>query len=78
MSTYSISNDDYNWMLTVQKGVCAICLKNPDNKRLAVDHNHDTNEIRGLLCIKCNSALGKFKDNIELIKRAALYLELSK
>ena len=60
-------------MLAQQKGICLICKKIP-TKRLAVDHNHKTEKVRGLLCIKCNSAIGFFQDDINLIKNAYKYL----
>ena len=44
-------------------------------KSLCVDHNHDTGELRGILCRSCNVGLGNFKDNIDLLKKAVQYLE---
>ena len=61
-------------MLEHQNECCLICNKN-DEKALCVDHCHKTGKVRGLLCNKCNKALGLFNDNIELIKVAASYLE---
>jgi hypothetical protein len=52
--------------------------KNGRVKRLAIDHDHNTGQIRGLLCSACNIALGGFKDNIDSLKRAILYLDGSK
>jgi len=73
---YGISQDQYNDMLQSQGGVCAICSKECEiNKRLSVDHCHNTGEIRGLLCSKCNTALGQMKDSIENLRKAADYLE---
>lgn len=60
-----------------QGGVCAIC-GNPEtdkrNHRLAVDHCHETDKIRGLLCKSCNIGLGMFKDNTNNLTRAVAYL----
>lgn len=53
--------------------MCAICLK-PSDKRLAVDHDHETDEIRGLLCSPCNFALGLFEENPWIMERAIDYL----
>jgi DNA-directed RNA polymerase subunit M/transcription elongation factor TFIIS len=48
------------------------------NKKLAVDHCHNTGKIRGLLCVKCNKVLGLMKDNINLFNNAINYLEENK
>lgn len=72
---YGITLLQYNTMLSKQKGNCAICNNPcPSNKRLAVDHSHKTGIVRGLLCIHCNQALGHFKDDPALIKKAIDYL----
>lgn len=80
---FGISIDQYEHMLIRQNSKCAIC-EMPETKadkrygkvrRLSVDHNHTSGEIRGLLCFECNTALGKFKDNTALLRRAACYLE---
>lgn len=72
---YGITLEQYNSLLESQDGKCKICLK---QKQLVVDHDHDLNEVRGLLCHKCNQALGFFKDDEENILRAAFYLRESK
>jgi hypothetical protein len=72
----------YQEMFELQKGCCAICF-NPEMefandgelKRLAVDHCHIENKIRGLLCARCNKALGSFRDSTQLLKSAIEYLE---
>lgn len=55
---YGVSLADYDKILTAQKGVCAICKRPPKKYRLAVDHNHESGQVRGLLCTPCNRALG--------------------
>lgn len=73
---YGITLDDYIKMHEDQHGVCAIC-KQPErvkNRVLTVDHCHKTGKVRGLLCFDCNTALGKFKDNTELLETAIGYL----
>ncbi len=62
-----------------QNNVCAIC-QNPNGwrKHLVVDHNHETGNLRGLLCDRCNRAIGFFEDNPALLRKAALYLEKHK
>lgn len=81
---YGLSVDDYTNMLVRQGGVCAICRKpettksnNGYIKNLAVDHCHSTGKVRGLLCHHCNTALGKFKDDITLLEAAIKYLKES-
>lgn len=72
---YRLRVEQYNDLLQSQQGVCAICHKECTVKRsLAVDHNHETGKIRGLLCSKCNQALGLL-GTIENLKNAITYLE---
>jgi hypothetical protein len=55
---------DYEAMLSAQGGCCAICRKSPiEGQRLAVDHNHATGAVRGLLCTHCNTMLGYAKED---------------
>ena len=76
LTPYRMTVKDYNRLFTEQNGVCAICgIKPTLERRLAVDHSHTTNKIRGLLCTLCNSGLGMFKDNIDLLARAISYLK---
>lgn len=53
---------------------CAICLTPLEIKKAAIDHNHKTGEVRGILCLRCNSALGGFKDSPTIISSALEYL----
>lgn len=55
---YSLTVEEYDALLASQGGVCAMCGKPPAKNRLAVDHDHETGRIRGLLCRGCNGALG--------------------
>lgn len=75
--TYGITLDDYDAMLETQGGGCAICGKMPEEHgaRLHVDHDHETDEVRGLLCRNCNAGLGWFLDSPGLCKTAMLYLQ---
>lgn len=63
-------------MLELQNYVCAICSLHYSNfkKSLAVDHDHHTGKIRGLLCSKCNTGIGNLKDDPKLLKKALEYL----
>ena len=69
----SISLEDYEKMFDEQKGLCLIC-ETSYVKALAVDHDHITGKVRGLLCGQCNLGLGNFKDNETLLSRAVEYL----
>ena len=71
---YGITLEQYHELLKIQNNVCAICLKPDKSKNLAVDHCHQSNKIRGLLCSKCNRALGYFHDDPILLTKAADYL----
>jgi len=78
---FDLSLEDYDQMLEAQGGVCAIC-KDPEThkrngklKALAVDHNHSTGKIRGLLCSDCNTGIGKLKDDHKVLLAAAEYLK---
>ena len=74
---YGITVEDYNQMFADQNGCCDICgvHQSEVDKRFAVDHNHDTGEVRGLLCSNCNRALGLFGDNTENLAKAIIYLQ---
>ncbi|HUW09593.1 MAG TPA: endonuclease VII domain-containing protein [Anaerolineae bacterium] len=75
---YGLSLADYDAILADQGGGCAICgaLPGDDAKgRLHVDHDHETGQVRGLLCGNCNHALGSFRDSIALMRSAIAYLE---
>ena len=73
---YGLTIEQYDAMLEAQGGVCAICKQpRPENRTLHVDHDHETGEIRGLLCFRCNNALGDFEEQYELFQKAADYLD---
>lgn len=55
--------------------VCGICSKPPKSRRLNLDYDHTTGNVRGLLCYKCNYGLSWFQDNLELLRAAARYVE---
>ena len=74
-SSWGLTQEDYDNMLENQGGVCAICLGPPDREHYCVDHNHETGEIRGLLCNACNRGLGFLRDNTDIVTRAARYLK---
>ena len=70
---YGITLAEYNVILKAQGGVCAIC-KKPSKRTLHVDHNHDTDEVRGLLCFRCNFGITWFKENAGTLLAASCYL----
>jgi hypothetical protein len=76
-SITNLSRFDYAKLLVEQNNCCAICgIESTDMKReLSVDHNHETNKIRGLLCDHCNIGLGNFRDSTTLLSVAIEYLE---
>lgn len=72
---YGITLLEYNSILFRQSGVCAICGNMEiGGKRLSVDHDHNSGNIRGLLCQSCNAGLGLFKENINSLGAAISYL----
>ncbi len=73
---FGIGIDDYERMLAEQGGGCCICRKPPpDNGSLHVDHEHATGEVRGLLCVSCNNALGALQENIDIFRAAIDYID---
>lgn len=74
---FGITIDEYNQMFTLQEGKCAGCSRHQSelSKRLAIDHDHDTGQIRGLLCQNCNRALGLVKDRPSVLVNLAGYLQ---
>ena len=76
-SVTKLSRYDYAKLLVEQNNCCAICgVEATSMKReLSVDHNHETNKIRGLLCTHCNIGLGNFRDSTTLLSVAIEYLE---
>lgn len=72
---YKISLSDYNNLLTLQNGLCAICKEHPSDRSLDVDHNHKTKKVRGLLCRYCNLAVGNLRESKELAQSLISYLD---
>ena len=74
---YGLSMKEYKILLEVQNNVCAICrgLPTENLKYLSVDHNHTTGKVRGLLCQRCNRALGFVKEDVEIVSRLLEYIK---
>ncbi len=79
---YNMTIEDYENLSFQQENVCAICgnketnyTSNPQVTHLAVDHDHLSGRIRGLLCAQCNQAIGKFRHDINLLQKAIDYLK---
>ncbi len=75
LKKFGITIEDYEKMLVEQRGCCKICGKMPGKKRLAVDHNHETREVRALLCDRCNRMIGFAEEEPTILRLAALYIE---
>ena len=74
---YRIEKEEREYMHKKQEGRCAICLreeKHIPGKYLQIDHNHKTKQVRSLLCGNCNTGIGRFDDNIQVIQNAIEYL----
>jgi Recombination endonuclease VII len=80
MLNYGITLEDFNSLFEEQKGCCAICEKHQSEFKnaLCVDHCHSTKKVRGLLCSRCNTAIGNLKDDPNTADKAAAYLRKSK
>ena len=73
---YGINEEEYGRLLSLQCGCCAICGKSMSDykRKLAVDHDHSSGKVRGLLCVKCNGGIGCFEENPLLFDKAKEYL----
>jgi hypothetical protein len=80
---YGVTKQEYESLLIKQEHRCAICGKEENNIyrgdkkliNLSVDHDHNTGKVRGLLCRTCNIAVGNAKENPDILRAAANYLE---
>jgi hypothetical protein len=77
LAKFGMTQEDYDSMIAAQGGTCAICRATSADsvgRRLHIDHNHQTGEVRGLLCGNCNLGIGKFGDNPDRMVKAVQYL----
>ena len=72
---YGITQEQFLEMLKAQDGKCAICKTENPGRCWNIDHNHRTGKVRAILCGKCNTALGLFKENRESLIAALAYLD---
>lgn len=76
--THKLTLEEYSELLQKQNFKCAICqtdhTEDTRHTRLHVDHCHSTNKVRGLLCVRCNTSIGKFEDRVDLLDSAIKYL----
>lgn len=79
VKVYDLTIEEYDSMAERQNDRCAICLtdKPGGQGRWHIDHSHETGKVRGLLCTRCNSGLGYFRDNRANLERANAYLEVN-
>jgi len=77
---YGLESKQYDDLFLKQNGSCAICGTHQKDIKMAlnVDHNHNTGEVRGLLCHSCNRGIGLLKDSKDILKNAIGYLEKCK
>jgi len=71
---FGLTLEDYDRMLADQQGGCAVCGDPPGKAALHVDHCHDSGVVRGLLCFRCNSAIGNLRDDPVIVASALAYL----
>lgn len=73
---YGLSKEDYEILIAGHNGLCAICGKSEKSSRsLAIDHDHKTGNVRGMLCWMCNGMLGRASDDINILENAIKYLK---
>lgn len=78
---FGMTKQDYDLLLEKQEGRCAICRAEHNDSRnlskdsFAIDHDHSTGKVRGLLCFRCNTSIGGMRDDAALLRSAADYIE---
>ena len=78
---YGVADEWVQERLELQKGICPVCesdLHDPALKKgFSIDHDHDTGEVRGILCHRCNAGIGHLLDDPHVLKNAYVYLNLA-
>ncbi len=72
--TYGITREQHKQKYINQNGCCALCRGSVPYDKITTDHNHDTGKVRGLLCPRCNTGLGQFRDDEKLLSLAINYI----
>ena len=77
---YGVTPVDYTRMLAEQGNCCALCYRDAAlfKRKLHVDHDHETGQVRALLCHDCNTGIGLFQESSERLRAAIYYLETHK
>lgn len=75
---YSLTVEEYQELLISQGGVCAICGGSDEQQAFVVDHDHNTGQVRGILCHRCNCMLGFGRDDTTILQAGIEYLKESK
>jgi hypothetical protein len=73
---YGLTLEQIDMMLIQQNHKCKLCGISLAETKRCIDHDHNTGKVRGILCNKCNSGLGHFNDNEDMLMRAAKYIKL--
>jgi hypothetical protein len=79
LTNRGLTPQEYSTLLEQQRGLCAICAKEPSGvgsrAQLHIDHDHATGKVRGLLCGECNASIGLMRDDIARLQAAIEYLK---
>ncbi len=75
---YNLTLEQFDQMLKSQNNQCLICeeILKPTSHGRHIDHCHTTGKVRGILCQRCNTGIGKFEENVNLLKKAIAYIEV--
>lgn len=74
-AVYGLSEDEFRELLDSTIGACPICEEEFGSHTACIDHDHETGEIRGIICRKCNLMLGRINDDIDILLNAIEYLK---
>ena len=78
LNRHGLTKENFMQIVSNQDNKCALCRKPFEGlfgKDCHIDHCHETNRVRGLLCMPCNVGLGMLGDNVEGLKKAINYIE---